>query len=36
VFLEPVAEWEKTIKAAGAKGISRHPGELIELLMVGF
>lgn len=36
VFLEPVAEWEKTIKAAGAKVVSRHSGELFELLMVHF
>ena len=36
VFLEPIAKWEETIKAAGAKVISRHPGELFELFKVRF
>ena len=36
VFLEPIAEWEKTIKAAGAKVVSRQPGELFELYKVRF
>lgn len=36
VFLEPIAEWEKTIKAAGAKVVSRRGGEVFELLMVRF
>lgn len=35
VFLEPVAEWEKTIKAASAK-ISRQSGELFNLYKVSF
>ena len=36
VFLEPMAEWEKTIKAVGAKVVSRHSGELFESLVVRF
>lgn len=36
VFLEPIAEWEKTLKAAGAKVVSRHPGELFVLYKVRF
>lgn len=36
VLLEPIASWEKTIQAASAKVVSRHPGELFELLMVRF
>ena len=36
VFLEPIAEWEKTIKAAGAKVVSQHPGELFGLYKVRF
>jgi len=36
VFLEPVTEWEKTIKAAGAKVITRKLGELFELYKVRF
>lgn len=36
VFLEPVAEWEKTIKAAGAKVVARRSGELFELYKVRF
>lgn len=36
VFLELIAEWEKTIKAAGGKVVSRHPGELFELYKVSF
>jgi SAM-dependent methyltransferase len=36
VFLEPVAEWEKTIKAAGAKVVARQSGELFDLYKVRF
>ena len=36
VFLEPVTEWEKTIKATGAKVVSRLPGELFDLYKVRF
>ncbi|MEH2351366.1 MAG: class I SAM-dependent methyltransferase [Nostoc sp.] len=36
VFLEPVAEWEKTIKAAGAKVITQKSGELFQLYKVRF
>ncbi|MEA5552032.1 class I SAM-dependent methyltransferase [Anabaena cylindrica UHCC 0172] len=36
VFLETVAEWEKTIKAAGAKVVKRQLGELFELYKVRF
>lgn len=36
VFLELSAEWEKTIKANGAKAVSRHPGELFDLYKVCF
>lgn len=36
VFLEPISEWEETIKAAGAKLVSRQPGELFELYKVRF
>jgi len=36
VFLEPVAEWEKTIKAGGAKIVKRQLGELFELYKVRF
>jgi len=36
VFLEPVVEWEKTIKATGAKVVSRHPGELFDLYKIHF
>lgn len=36
VFLEPVAEWEKMIKAAGVKVVARQPGELFELYKVRF
>jgi SAM-dependent methyltransferase len=36
VFLDPVAEWEKMIKAVGAKIVSRHSGELFELYKVQF
>ncbi|WP_017651636.1 class I SAM-dependent methyltransferase [Fortiea contorta] len=35
-FLEPVTEWEKTIKAAGAKVVTRQSGELFELCKVRF
>lgn len=34
VFLEPIAEWEKTIKAADAKVVARQPGELFNLYKV--
>ncbi len=36
VFLESVAEWEKTIKAAGAKIVKRQSGELFDLYKVQF
>ncbi len=36
VFLEPLAEWEKIIKAAGAKVIGQQSGELFELYKVRF
>ncbi|MBD2517617.1 class I SAM-dependent methyltransferase [Nostoc sp. FACHB-973] len=36
VFLEPLVEWEKTIKAAGAKVITQKSGELFELYKVRF
>lgn len=36
VFLEPVAEWEKIIKAAGAKVVTRQSGELFDLYKVRF
>lgn len=36
VFLEPIAEWEKTIKAAGAQVVKRQPGELFQLYKVRF
>ncbi|MBD2662960.1 methyltransferase type 11 [Richelia sinica FACHB-800] len=36
VFLESVAEWEKTIKASGAKVVKRQLGELLELFKVRF
>lgn len=36
VFLEPLAEWEKTIKATGAKVVKRQPGELFDLYLVQF
>jgi SAM-dependent methyltransferase len=34
VFLEPIDEWEKTIKATGAKVVKRKSGELFELYLV--
>jgi hypothetical protein len=34
VFLEPIAEWEKTIIATGAKVVKRLSGELFELYLV--
>lgn len=34
VFLEPLAEWENVIKAAGAKLVKRKSGELFELYLV--
>ena len=36
VFLKPVTEWEETIKATGAKVVSRLPGELFDLYKVSF
>ena len=36
VFLEPIAEWEGTIKAAGAQVVSRHSGEFFELYKICF
>ena len=36
VFLETVAEWEKTIKVGGAKIVKRQLGELFELYKVRF
>ena len=36
VFLESIAQWEKTIKATGAKVISRQSGELFDLYKVHF
>ncbi|MBD2577980.1 class I SAM-dependent methyltransferase [Oscillatoria sp. FACHB-1406] len=36
VFLEPLAEWEKAISAAGAKILKRKPGELFDLYKVKF
>lgn len=36
VFLESIAEWEKTIKAAGAKVVTRQSGELFQLYKVRF
>ena len=34
VFLEPIAEWEKAIKATGAKIVKRKSGELFDLYLV--
>lgn len=36
VFLEPLSEWEKIIKACGAKILKRQSGELFELYKVRF
>jgi ubiquinone/menaquinone biosynthesis C-methylase UbiE len=36
VFLEPVSEWEKTLKAAGAKVVTRQMGELFGLYKIRF
>ncbi len=36
VFLDPIAEWEKTIKASGAQILKRQPGELFQLYKVKF
>ena len=36
VFLESIAQWEKTIKATGAKVISKQSGELFDLYKVHF
>ncbi|MDB9306756.1 MULTISPECIES: class I SAM-dependent methyltransferase [Cyanophyceae] len=36
VFLEPVAEWEKMIKATGAKVAAKQSGELFDLYKVKF
>ncbi|HEY9803459.1 MAG TPA: methyltransferase domain-containing protein [Leptolyngbyaceae cyanobacterium] len=34
VFIEPIAQWEKIISAAGAKVIGRQPGEFFDLYKV--
>lgn len=34
VFLEPITEWEKTIKDTGAKVVKRQSGELFDLYLV--
>lgn len=36
VFLEPISEWEKTIKATGANKVLRQPGELFQLYALRF
>jgi SAM-dependent methyltransferase len=36
VFLEPLAEWEKAIKASGAKIVTRLTGELFDLYKIKF
>jgi len=36
VFLEPITEWEKIIKAAGVKVLAQSSGELFELYKVSF
>ncbi|MDB9373923.1 class I SAM-dependent methyltransferase [Nodularia sphaerocarpa] len=36
VFLEPVAEWEKMLKATGAKVVARQSGGLFDLYKVKF
>jgi hypothetical protein len=36
VFLEPISEWENTIKATGAKVVKRQSGELFDLYLVRF
>jgi len=36
VFLEPLAEWEKMLKAAGARVVAKQSGELFELYKVRF
>jgi hypothetical protein len=36
VFLEPISEWENTIKATGAKVVKRKAGELFDLYLVRF
>lgn len=36
VFLEPIAEWEKMIKATEAKVVKRKSGELFELYLIRF
>jgi SAM-dependent methyltransferase len=36
VFLDPIADWEKMIKSAGAKVIKRQSGELFDLYLVRF
>lgn len=36
VFLEPLAEWENTIKATGAKVVKRQSGELFDVYLVQF
>lgn len=36
VFLEPLENWEKMIKSAGAKIVKKQPGELFQLYKVRF
>lgn len=36
VFLEPIADWQKTIHAAGGKIVKTLPGELFQLFKVQF
>jgi SAM-dependent methyltransferase len=36
VFLEPITEWEKVCKSAGAKVVTQQSGELFELYKVRF
>ena len=36
VFLESMAEWKKTIQAAGAKVVTQQAGELFHLYKVRF
>ncbi|MBE9177629.1 class I SAM-dependent methyltransferase [Oculatella sp. LEGE 06141] len=36
VFLEPLADWQKTIQMAGAKIVKKQPGELFQLYTVRF
>jgi hypothetical protein len=36
VFLEPIADWEKIIRATGAKIVKQQSGELFDLYKVKF